>query len=440
MRLSRYTVTVDNFPRKGTYLLYNTKSQAQVVVDKTLKERLEGGPFKAENEKEEMVFRQLCQMGIVIEEGEDEEKKLEDWFGIVQSDHSLLRALVLTTYDCNFACPYCVEEGVRKKLYMGRDTAEDTARYIVRKVKDFNPERLVVTFYGGEPLMNLEAIRIVASMVGEYARSANLNFSFGATTNGSLLTWRVVDELIPLGFRSAKVTLDGTREFHNRKRPFANGRGSFDVIIKNIVNAADKIDITVGGNFDRENVDSIPELLDYLKELGLDKKLKLVNFKPIHETINDMGSFTSDTDMGCVFFEDEVMANLVKLRRLVLEKGFNASPGLGVNVCSMVMNPSFFVIDPTGILYRCPAFVGHTQFSVGDIYHYGEEDFSVKSLWKRCKDCSYVPLCGDGCLYAAYVRFGDAEKLNCQKSFMEYMVRENLKLNYAMGIKRKVNK
>ncbi len=437
MKLSKHTVILEDFPKEGLYLVYNTRNQAQVVVDKNLRERLKEKNLKPQSNGEEEAFKTLKGIGILVEDSTDEDKLLEEWFGLIQNDRTSMRAMVLTTYDCNFACPYCVEAGVRKKLYMSDKTAGDAAQYIIRRASEFGPKRLSLTFYGGEPLMNIRAIRIVSAAVKEYSESAGVEFSFGITTNGSLLTPRVVDSLVPLGLRHAKITIDGTREFHNKKRPFANGKGSFDVIIKNILSVADRIEITVGGNFDEENVESIPQLLDYLKELGLDKKLKLVNFKPIFETINDMGSYTSDTDMGCVFFREDVMENLVRLRRMVLEKGFRASPGIGINVCTMVMNPSFFVIDPEGILYRCPAFVGYKQFSVGDIYHYGEEDFSTKSLWKRCKDCSYVPLCGDGCLYAAYIRFGDPEKLNCQKSFMEYMVKENLKLNYEMGVKRK---
>ncbi len=436
MKLSKYTVILKDFPQESLYLIYNTRTQAQVVVDKNLRERLKSKNFEAKNSEEEETFKTLKRMGIVVDDSTDEDKILEEWFALIQNDRTTMRAMVLTTYDCNFACPYCVEAGVRKKVYMSEKTAKDAANYIIRRTSDLGPKKLSLTFYGGEPLMNIKAIEIVSTAVKKHCETEGIDFSFGITTNGSLLVPRVVDKLVPLGLRSAKITIDGTREFHNKKRPFANGKGSFDVIIKNILSVVDKIDITVGGNFDEENVESIPALLDYLKDLGLDKKLKLVNFKPIFETINDMGSYTSDTDMGCVFFRDDVMENLVKLRRIVLEKGFKASPGIGINVCTMVMNPSFFVIDPEGILYRCPAFVGYTQFSVGDIYHYGEEDFSTKSLWKRCKDCSYVPLCGDGCLYAAYIRFGDPEKLNCQKTFMEYMVRENLKINYEMGVKR----
>ena len=39
MKLSRYTVIVDNFPAKGKHIAFNTKTQAQVVIDDDLKKK-----------------------------------------------------------------------------------------------------------------------------------------------------------------------------------------------------------------------------------------------------------------------------------------------------------------------------------------------------------------------------------------------------------------
>ena len=140
--------------------------------------------------------------------------------------------------------------------------------------------------------------------------------------------------------------------------------------------------------------------------------------------------------MGCVYFDPAVMESMIKLKRSILERGFRTDTGLVVNLCSMVMNACFFIVDPRGKIFRCPAFVGREEFAVGDISDRGGEDFSSLDLWRRCMECPYVPLCGDGCSYAAYVRYGDAARLNCQNGFMEFMVRENLKLNYEFLKKR----
>jgi uncharacterized protein len=117
---------------------------------------------------------------------------------------------------------------------------------------------------------------------------------------------------------------------------------------------------------------------------------------------------------------------------MALEMGFPVDPGVGVNACGMTANSAVFTIDPKGRIFKCPAFVGHEQFSVGTIDTGEQTDTSQDSqeLWERCRDCLYVPLCGEGCQFGSYLRFGDTSRLNCRKEFIEYMVRESLKLNY----------
>src|SRR4029079_4022668 len=55
-------------------------------------------------------------------------------------------------------------------------------------------------------------------------------------------------------------------------------------IIENVRRVADKVPITIGGNFDESSVDSYPALLDFLKEQEFADKIARVNFKPIIRT------------------------------------------------------------------------------------------------------------------------------------------------------------
>ncbi|MGQ9630154.1 MAG: radical SAM protein [bacterium] len=438
MRLSKHTLFIPDFPDEGKFLAFNTRTQAVVVIDRELKGIIDGLPSAPTEGRSREALSKLEEMGILVGDAVDENRVIEGWFRDIKSDTSQVKATVLTTYACNFACTYCVEEGVKARIYMDDETARRTVSYIRERVEEHSPKGLFVTFYGGEPLLNLRAIKIVAGGLREFVQGRGLPFAFGITTNGALLTPKVVDELKGYGLGGIKVTLDGTREFHDRKRPFKNGRGTFDIIMRNILYAVDRIDVDIGGNFDDENAGSFLELLDYLLGLGLAPKLHKVRFKPISAIPRDREGLPLSADLGCVYSESGAIHRMVELRRAILERGFRTDGGMGVNLCSVVMNNAIFIVDPRGKLYKCPAFVGREEFEVGDIRGREERGFAGADLWRRCIDCPYVPLCGDGCLYAAYVRYGDATRLNCQRDYMEFVVRENLKMNYELSRRKKV--
>lgn len=422
---SRYTLLYENFPEPGKHLLFSTRTQATVVIDDALRDLL-GAP----EEIPEASRKSLAEMGFVVDSEEEDRRILADWFAAMNGDTSRVMATVLTTYACNFACPYCVEGEVIAATRMSGGTAEAAITYIACRVVELSARELFVSFYGGEPLLNPDAIRVVSQGLGEYCGENGIRFAFGMTTNGALLTPKIVDELRRYGLKGVKVTLDGMREQHNRKRPYRNGKGSFDTIVGNILYASALIDVDVGGNFDDENIDSFPALMDYLKSLGLDERLHAVRFKPISNTLGSRKGLPQGVEIPCVYGDPKAARRMVDLRRMTGERGFPQERGVGINRCTMVSNGSQFTIGPEGSLYKCPALVGHPAFRVGSIWEGEKRTLPARDLWERCAECRYAPLCGDGCIYGSYVRFGDPLRLNCQKEYVEYLVEHNLKADY----------
>jgi radical SAM protein with 4Fe4S-binding SPASM domain len=96
----------------------------------------------------------------------------------------------------------------------------------------------------------------------------------------------------------------------------------------------------------------------------------------------------------------------------------------------MMTKRTSFIIDPGGRLYRCGGLAGRTEFSFGTIGGSENDPYMGRELWRRCAACAYAPLCGDGCPFGAFVRWGDPLRLNCGKESLEHLVRENLKLSY----------
>jgi uncharacterized protein len=87
-----------------------------------------------------------------------------------------------------------------------------------------------ISFYGGEPLLNLDLIkRTIAHAEAIIAK----NVQFNMTTNGTLLTPAVCNYLREKKIRLT-ISLDGPRNIHDRNRVDKNGQGSFDTVMKNL--------------------------------------------------------------------------------------------------------------------------------------------------------------------------------------------------------------
>ena len=177
---------------------------------------------------------------------------------------------VLTTLQCNFACDYCFQgdHGDHNKHAdkMSLDESARLATWIEGRLDELHPKRLTITFFGGEPLLNIPVIYDQAERAKKACDARGVTLSLGIITNGLLLTEELVDRLLPYGLGYIKVTLDGDRDTHNEMRPLRGGQGTFDRIVENVRKVAGKVRIAVGGNFDANSVESFPALLDFLKD------------------------------------------------------------------------------------------------------------------------------------------------------------------------------
>lgn len=269
MKRSRYTSLVADFPESGQHLIYNWLTQSMAVVDEDLRGVFDSGVGVDTAQIPPEFVQSLEEMGFIVADEVDERQEIEEWYRQIRSHSSTCKIMVLTTYDCNFACTYCVEEGVKRPVALDGDLPERIAAWIIRRLEKLRSQRLSLNFYGGEPLLNLDGLERVAAPLLAYTQQRGIDFDGSVTTNGARLTRRNADRLRRVGVTRAKVTLDGDREAHDARRPFRGGQGSFDIIVSNLEAVGDRLTLYLGGNVDGQNRDAIPRLLDFLEARGL---------------------------------------------------------------------------------------------------------------------------------------------------------------------------
>lgn len=444
MKPSKFNVLIPNFPSAGEYLIFNTFSDSRVVINEQLKSVMDRSALSASGggqtltEEEQKHLSVLKDLGIIVNEGMDEDRELEYWFQRLKFDTTTLDLTVLTTSACNLGCTYCFEEGINLKGFMKEETCLRVSAWVARKLDEVRPRILHLTLFGGEPLLNPEAARFLSRSLYDLAHSRGIEHQISIITNGVLLTEQIIADLTPLGLKRIKVTLDGDEAAHDSKRRYKNGKGSFQVIIKNLLAIKGKVPISIGGNFDDTTKDSIPRLLDQLWALGLTPDdIMDISFKPILSPTNKLPMLNNAMDSGrACTFSDVKVSDIVWLHDEVERRGFkNTIDGIALGPCCATREHTY-TIDPSGRIYKCPALVGREEYITGDVNdaqtNYRNTRFMTVDLWRDsfCQPCSYRPICGGGCRGSSVTQSGDFEKIACEKPYFENVALELVKREY----------
>lgn len=182
-----------------------------------------------------------------------------------------LHFVFILGYKCNLACTHC-SSNADSHGSLGYST--DEARNILRQMAEIGV--VDVAFSGGEPLLRRDLEELI-----RFASAGGL--STGTSTNGYAVTERRARSLKAAGLDRLQVSLDGTREAHERVR----GKGSFDHAVTAIRRSLDAgLRTHICFTAMRSNAHLLPEMIDLAVELGVDG-FNLSQFVPTGRGVAD---------------------------------------------------------------------------------------------------------------------------------------------------------
>ena len=134
------------------------------------------------------------------------------------------------TQACNLTCSYCpyanATDGVLQRNHSSKSMDFATARKAVDYffAHSWATEEVVVSFYGGAPLLAFPLIRRVVEYIErEYT---GIRIRYNMTTNATLFTDAMISFMAERGF-DILFSLDGPASIHDQNRRRADGSGSF---------------------------------------------------------------------------------------------------------------------------------------------------------------------------------------------------------------------
>lgn len=430
MHLSHYLKTY-SYAEDPCHLCFSTKKASKVLLKKETYQALKKGKLSSSDEA------LLSKLGMVVHDREEEKQSVLDFYDMLNAKNSVLNIIVVLNLDCNFGCVYCFEGDMKGKLYMSNETADHLINFIKKRfTKD--KKSLIIDFYGGEPLLSIGRIKSISQAMKSFVESRNAAYSFTLVTNGSLFKREVAEELILLGLKGIKITLDGPAEIHNQSRPFKSGAPSFDAIMRNIKETCDLVKIGIGGNFDSNNYEKFVSLLDYFEKEGLTpEKISEVKFDPVMKQPKGVAS-PNDYNGGCMSINEPWVSKAsTLLREEILKRGYHTLTLVPMPCMTEVADS--YVVNFDGVIYKCPALLGKEGFAAGDV-RTGVNDYADTyklGMWKNdeCIECEYLPLCFGGCRYMTYMRNGSIDKVDCKKAYLDTTLETLIKQDIKYGLK-----
>jgi uncharacterized protein len=382
---------------QNKFYLYNSRTNAFTKLNKFLYYCLQD-VSKGKNEinkLEEEIRKMLFEIKAIVHHWEDENYILQQqYLKYSQSFNpkNVLGLVIAPTTGCNFACPYCYEDGINYK-----SMTQEVENRIVDFIKKTSNGDILLSlgWHGGEPLMKFDSMVRILELISKEKRIILKEHNL--VTNGYLLNKEKSKVLNKYKLNSIQITIDGLKEQHDKSRRSKSGGSSFDKIISNIDHISENYPecyIKVRVNIHSDNKADFPILY---KELS--NRWKNRNCSVFFVYATDYGS----CNVACLQNKDK----LKFLIELYKDYGINEIkfyPFIQLGGCTADNNNSI-VVGPEGEIYKCWVDLGRSNKVVGHLetndinldlisdYVIGTDKFSDP----KCRKCFLFPVCDGGC-------------------------------------------
>lgn len=326
--------------------------------------------------------------------------------------------MINVSQRCNLTCPYCyVNQGLfdydKKPIAQMVGT---TADEIVERIHESFPsfETYAYHFYGGEPLLNFDAILRIVAAAECRARIARHKTDYYITTNGTLLSRKIADFLDRHRF-TVYFSVDGDEANHDQLRKYINGKGSFQDVKRNLAYLSTKAGVHLIGSSVIRKGFSLRKAIGVLEGHGA-RQCKAERVRLRQGDVLSLQGVEHDAYIQDIEGLVDHYVRYLSSGRKPLD--FRLSSKI-LQLFGKVRRDFFcpagdrmFGVAANGELYPCALHVGRPQSKLGDVRS-GIDKEKQKTFRTKfsaanqhdCQTCWTRHLCGGGCS-AMVDRFG----------------------------------
>lgn len=277
LKLSYYTIFTEPLNSNQDRIAFNTRKGSTTIITKTCYEQLIG---LQEPDIPEEIVNEFVEKCILVPINEDELTSIitENIDHLEVKDE--LYEVIQPSANCQLGCYYCGQD--HKKVNLNNDLVNSIVERIKNKCIEGKYKSLSIGWFGGEPLMALQQMRLITHQLKEFCEAHGFGYKGKVVTNGLSLKESIFHELVKnLGIREIEVTLDGLGEFHDQHRYTKSGENSFNLIynnLKTIIRSEEfpylDCGISIRCNVDRKNFNGVSPLISQLVKDGLHRRIE----------------------------------------------------------------------------------------------------------------------------------------------------------------------
>ena len=341
---------------------------------------------------------------------------------------------------CNLGCTYCYASGGDFGEQPKNMEAHVARQTIDRLVAEAAPgERIFIAFMGGEPLINRALIQEATAYAVKTAQAKGVNVGFGITTNGTLLQPEDAEFFVRYGF-AVTISLDGVGSTHDQLRPYKNGRGSYEDVLRRVqplLALREQLPVTARVTVTPRNLNLEETLVEFINlgfhSVGFSPMLAAPTGRDEMQRADFSALLAAMIACGRRFEHETIarrrfpFANLTTSLR-ELHRGTHRPYPCGAGA-------GYFGVAADGALAACHRFVGNDNGRMGDVF--AGVDRTRQNAWlstrhvhqqEPCRTCWARYLCGGGCHHEVLARGRTA--CDFVRGWLEYSLQAYVRLQH----------